>query len=160
MVVHWDHFTLYKVVALTDVDLDVCTSIYMHPAYCITFYNTSYVSQKVLMEINNIAIFTSPSWYCTAELLLWRHWRGCLSIKPIFSETVKRIYGKFCPKEPTYPSYLQTFFKKFICFFYFVSWTWDYMRGVFSNNISSESTHQIHSFPIGHNVKFQSSVFF
>ncbi len=73
-----------------------------------------------------------------------------LSVKHVFSETVKRINAKFWERLPAHYISKTTFscfskFKLFDYIYFLVSLTWDNIGVKISSNISSEITHQIHS---------------
>ncbi len=70
------------------------------------------------------------------------------SVKPVFSEPVKHINAKFGGKVPfdhiSRPFFFQNFaFCIFLRFFFSFSLTWDHMVEKTSNDIFSESAHQI-----------------
>ncbi len=77
------------------------------------------------------------------------------SVKPVFSETVKRINSKCWEKLPDHISrpfffvlvFNFFYFYMFFFFFFFFSFSslWDHMGVNISNDISSESTRQIYS---------------
>ncbi len=108
---------------------------------------------STIFFLDGLMVFSSPLCYCTEELLSLA--RASVSrpsvrpsVKPIFSETMKRINTKFCGKVPIHHLPRPFFFKSLLFLFLTMFFIVFFNRGPYGSKVSSgicsESTHQIH----------------